>query len=324
MSISWVSVLGGLAVTPVLAFALALWPWRKAQVQAIGLDFSQTLLTRHAPLSLGSLSRRDGTAQAFRWASGPSDGPLVVMIHGSGWHGMQFEGLAARLSEVADVVVPDLRGHGPNPTRRGDIDYIGQFEDDLADLIAARAKPGQKVVILGHSSGGGLVVRFAGGKYRGLMSAAVLLAPFLHHAAPTTRKSSGGWARVNLRRMIGLSILNSLQIKGLNHLPVIRFAMPEAVLKGPLGATATVEYSYRLNCSFAPRANWKRDVAALPTFLVVAGRQDEAFFADRYEDVMSALTANGRYTLIDGLGHLDVVDAPQTAAAVRAFISEVA
>ena len=47
------------------------------------------------------------------------------------------------------------------PERRGDVDYIGQMEDDLAalDRRARRARI-KKSSLLGHSSGGGLVVRF--------------------------------------------------------------------------------------------------------------------------------------------------------------------
>jgi pimeloyl-ACP methyl ester carboxylesterase len=90
--------------------------------------------------------------------------------------------------DAADVVVRDLRGHGVTPRRRGDIDYINQFEFDLADLIKATAQPNQKDVVLGHSSAGGLVVRFAGGEYGEIINHAVLLAPFLKHNAPTPAK----------------------------------------------------------------------------------------------------------------------------------------
>lgn len=318
---TWAMIAGSLAVTPVVAVVLALWPWGAAKAPAGGLDFTSTLGAGHQALALSHVTLKDGSDQAFRWVEGPAGAPLVVMIHGSGWHGMQFEGLAAKMSAVADVLVPDLRGHGVTPARRGDVDYIGQFDDDLAELIAAKAKPGQKVILLGHSSGGGLVVRFAGGAHRRLIQGAVLLAPFLHHSAPTTRKNSGGWATVNLRRMIGLSILNTLRVRALNHLPVIRFAMPSAVLDGPLGATATVEYSYRLNTSFAPRSDWQGDVAALPPFLLVAGTADEAFVADGYQAVMEAETKTGQYLLVNGVGHLGIVDAPETAAAVSAFVA---
>ena len=123
-----------------------------------------------------------------RYGAGGVDKPLLIMVHGSGWHGMQFHGLAKELATQADVVLQDLRRHGVSPHRRGDIDYINQFEDDLADLIKATAQPNQKVVVLGHSSSGGLVVRFAGGEHGEIIDHAVLLAPFLKHNAPTTRK----------------------------------------------------------------------------------------------------------------------------------------
>lgn len=318
---TWVYLLCGLAVTPVVAVALVVWPWAVSQRVAGGLDFSRTRAAAHDPLPVEIVTLRDGTQMAVRHAKGPVGAPLVVMLHGSGWHGQQFEGLAAGLADVADVLAPDLRGHGVVPLRRGDIDYIGQFEDDLADLIAARAGPQQRVILLGHSSGGGLVVRFAGGAHRPLIDGAVLLAPFLHHSAPTTRENSGGWATISLRRIIGLSVLNTLRITALNGTVVIRFAMPDAVLNGPLGHTATTEYSYRLNTSLAPRSDWKADVAALPPFLLVAGAQDEAFFADRYESTVAPLNPAGRYVLVPGVGHLDVVDAAATLTALRDFVT---
>ena len=320
---TWVYVLcGSIAVPVVLAGAVVIWPWSVEPKAASGLDFSGTLAADHVPLPIETVTLRDGSQIAVRHAKGPAGAPLVVMVHGSGWHGQQFEGLAAGLADLADVLAPDLRGHGVAPARRGDVDYIGQFEDDLADLITARAGPQQKVVLLGHSSGGGLVVRFAGGEHRGLIDGAVLLAPFLHHSAPTTKANSGGWATVSLRRVIGLSVLNALRITALNGRPVIRFAMPEAVLNGPLGQTATTEYSYRLNTSYAPRADWQADVARLPPFLLVAGSKDEAFHAERYEPTLSPLNPAGRYALLPDVGHLDVVNADATLSALRAFLTE--
>jgi alpha-beta hydrolase superfamily lysophospholipase len=89
-----------------------------------------------------------------------------------------------------EVLVPDLRGHGPNPVRRGDIDYIGQLEDDLADLIAAHNITGRPVYMVGHSSGGGLVVRFAGGPHGALLNKAVLM-PALYHKCCTLKGGNG-------------------------------------------------------------------------------------------------------------------------------------
>ncbi len=227
------------------------------------------------------------------------------------------------MTSFANVLAPDLCGHGVALGRSGDVEYIGQLEDDLADLIKLHVKPGQKVVLAGHSFGGGLVVRFAGGAHRDLIDGAILMAPYLKYNAPTTRPNSGGWARPLTRRIIGLSMLNNANVRKLNHLPVIQFAFPSEVLNGPLGHTATPTYSFRLNTSFAPRNDYLGDVAVLPSFLLIAGRKDEAFIANKYEPLMSSANDAGEYVLLDGVGHLDVVDATPTRRAIAGFLNRI-
>lgn len=314
----------GFVVVP-LVIALGLIASQKPQTalkSERGLDFSGQLAKGLEDLPTSPVPMRDGWAMPTRKVDGPEQSPLVILVHGSGWHGGQFSGLARRLSGKATALVPDLRGHGASPERRGDVDYIGQMEDDLADLILASRKPDQKVVLLGHSSGGGLVIRFAGGTHRSLIDGAVLLAPFVHHAAPTTRKNSGGWAHPLLRRIIGLSMLNTFRIHALDHLTAIQFAMPQVVLDGPLGHTATTQYSWRLNVGFAPRSNYKADIAKLPRFLLVAGAEDEAFVAGEYEPLFSAQNPDGQYRLVPGAGHLDIVDAQPTVEAITSFLDD--
>ena len=320
-------VMNGLAIVFALYFIVALGLIYSQDPVPMtgegGLDFSS--LTQGElvePITPVSYSARDGSELPLRvYESGLQDAPLLILVHGSGWHGAQFDGLARQLSAVADVLVPDLRGHGVAPQRRGDVDYIGQLEDDLADLIQARMKPGQKVILGGHSSGGGLVVRFAGGENRDLIDGAVLLAPFLKYDAPTTRPDTGGWAYPLTRRLIGLSMMNAAGIAQMNYLPVIQFNFPFEVLDGPLGATATTVYSYRMNTSYVPRFDYLKDVAALPPFLLLVGAEDEAFVAAQYEPVMRAVTDKGRYRVLPGVGHLDLVDVPETARAIAGFLA---
>lgn len=317
----------GLGGTLAVATGLALFGGlgeRRAPEAGQGLRFGgPEPLAADVPLA--QVMARDGVPLAYRrWDSMRADVPLVIAVHGSGWHGGQFRGLGAALAAegLADVVAPDLRGHGISPKRRGDVAYIGQMEDDLADLVAATAGPDQPVILLGHSSGGGLVVRMAGGAHGGLLHGAILLAPFLQHDAPTTRPNAGGWAQVALPRIIGLTILNSFGIRALNHLEVIRFAFPDAVLAAPGGEAATTAYSFRLNTSYAPRRDWPRDVASLPPFLLVAGTADEAFVATAYQPAMSAANPHGgQYRLVQ-VGHLDVVDHPDTFAAIRDWLAD--
>ena len=294
-------------------------PKSDLRAEGEGLDFS--VLQRAELPQLQAYTARDGAALGYRqWVSGRDDAPLLVAVHGSGWHSAQFAGLGSALAEAGiDVIAPDLRGHGPDPQRRGDVDYIGQFEDDLADLITRTAREGQSVVMLGHSSGGGLVIRFAGGEHGAMIDRAVLLAPFVQYDAPTTRPNSGGWANVLTRRVIGLSMLNMAHVTALNHLPVIQFRFPSSVLDGPLGQTATRAYSYRLNTGFSPRRDWQAEIAALPPFVLIAGAQDEAFVAEQYEPTFSAITDRGDYALT-GATHLSVVDDPETLQRISAFM----
>jgi len=319
------AILKGLSIAVVASGAIAVGLILSQRPGALrdatgGLDFTgRDGATVSAPDPTG-IAMRDGVLLPVR--DYPNDnGPLLIMVHGSGWNGLQFSGLASDLQSDAHMLVPDLRGHGAQPERRGDVDYIGQLEDDLADLITSTRKPGQRVVLLGHSSGGGLVVRFAGGAHGALIDGAVLLAPFLKYNAPTTRPNSGGWARPLTRRIIGLSMLNAVGIRALNHLSVIEFNFPAAVLDGPLGHLATQSYSYRLNASYAPRSDYLKDISALPPFALIVGAEDEAFIAEAYAPVMQAQSDKGSYLIVPDQGHLSIVDAPQTAAAIRDMLN---
>ena len=279
---------------------------------------------------------RDGVELSYRLYEGThfpenseflGKSPVLILLHGSGWHSMQFYPLAHELSAAgaATVVTPDLRGHGFNPPTRGDVAYIGQFEDDLADLIAVLETqfPDVPIIIGGHSSGGGLAICFAGGEHGELADGYLLLAPFLKYNAPTTRPNSGGWARPNSRRIAGLTMLNNIGIHWFDGLTVIQFAMPSSVLTGPLGDSATTAYSHRLNSSFAPRSKYGRDLAAMTQpFLLVAGLDDEAFIAEQYEPTISEFTNSGSYVLLPDTGHIDLLTSPDLAAIVADWIGQ--
>ena len=289
------------------------------------IDFSgQTAGAQPEPARLLSYQARDGATLGYRhYGNDDGTSPLLIFIHGSGWHSGAYDGLARKIAQEAgiEVAMPDLRGHGPDPATRGDVSYIGQLEDDIADLAARLRKPGQKLVLGGHSSGGGLVIRYAGGDHGSALDGAVLLAPFLKYNAPTTRPNSGGWARPLTRRIIGLTMLNAVGITALNNLTAIQFNFPDSVLKGPLGNTATASYSYRLNTAYAPRSEYLADIAALPAFLLIAGEEDESFIASAYEPTMKPVNPKGTYQLLDGQSHLGVISDDRTAGLIAEFIS---
>lgn len=314
----------------VICAALALSQSPNAGASASGgLDFVaiRPQEAKAAAPVLQTWTARDGASLGYRaWASVQPDAPTVILLHGSSWHSRQFDRLGARLSaEGYGVIAPDLRGHGESPSPRGDVRHIGQLEEDLADLVAhlKLKEGGRKLVVAGHSSGGGLVVRLAGGKEGGLADGFVLLAPYLGYNAPTTRPQSGGWAHPATRRIIGLTMLNAVGIHALDHLPVIAFSVPDSVRNGPLGHTVTDSYSHRLNTSYAPRRDFAADLARLDRpFLLLAGDKDEAFIAGKYEETIAASTRTGAYALIENEGHLGIVDNDEAGGILLSWLRE--
>jgi non-heme chloroperoxidase len=197
-----------------IATALILFVKSK-QASPTRLSFNELIFDYTNLQELKHFKARDGANLYYRYYPSQSD-RIIILIHGSGWHSRYYLPLAEFLSSngLAQVFTPDLRGHGLMPERRGDVNYIDQFEDDLADLITLirKNKPSATLIVSGHSSGGGLAIRFAGSKYRKQADAYMLLSPFLKYNAPTIRSNSAGWAQPYTGRIIGLTMLNNVGI----------------------------------------------------------------------------------------------------------------
>jgi non-heme chloroperoxidase len=250
---------------------------------------------------------RDGSALSFRRYPAESNTHLILM-HGSSAHGAYLHAFAKYLSEenVANVYAPDLRGHGPSPQRRGDIDYIGQLEDDLADLISHIRKDASKdarFIVGGHSSGGGLALRFAGGAHGYLAQGFVLLAPYLGHDAPMVKKNAGGWADASILKIIGLSVLDGFGVKRFNDSRVLRFNLPQKYHNG----YETLEYSFRLMKGMHP-TNYKESLKATRApLLIIVGSEDEASHAKGFEEGILPYKKDVRISFVEGGSHLGII-----------------
>jgi non-heme chloroperoxidase len=282
------------------------------------LAFDELFVDYKSIPQLRTYAARDGTQLEFRHYPSKSH-KAIILVHGSGWHGRYFLPLAEYISteDLAKVYTPDLRGHGSSPERRGDIDYIGQLEDDLADFVAMIRRDNPRVMIIlgGHSSGGGLAIRFAGSKYGHQADAYMLLSPYLQYNAPTIRPNSGGWTQPYTKRIIGMTLLNNVGIRWFNDLTVIDFNMPKEARDG----TETLSYTYRLNTSYAPR-DYEEDLRAITQpLLVVVGSADEAFYADKFEAVISQYT-KGKVELLPGVTHIGTVVSPRVRPVIKKWL----
>jgi alpha-beta hydrolase superfamily lysophospholipase len=259
---------------------------------------------------------RDGTSMGFRHypPSGPSTGRAAIVIHGSaGSSRGSIHALSMALADHGvDTWAMDVRGHGASGTR-GDIGYVGQLEDDLADLVAVvrKAAPAAPLTLIGHSAGGGFALRVAGSPLQNLFARTVLLAPYLGYDAPTNRPNSGGWANPDVPRILGLLALRKLGITCCEALPVLAYAVP------PNSETNLVPvYTDRLMRNFATRG-YRTDLAAASRPITIfAGTDDELMLADRYADAVRGAPVPVDVKLIEGVNHIGIVSAPQAVAAV--------
>jgi non-heme chloroperoxidase len=249
---------------------------------------------------------RDGEQLAYRFYDSTAD-RILIFIHGSSYHGAGYHALAAAisLSGAAKVVLPNLRGHYQSGRHRGDVEYVGQLEDDIDDLIKLlRAEHHDGPITLGgHSSGGGLAIRFAGGAHAQDVSSYLLMSPIIPRSPAVKGGAAGGWANPHWRRIYGLLALNAIGIKGFNGLPIIEFNKPAKFWDG----TETLTYSYRLNVSYHPRANYQADIRALPApTLVLVGANDQAVDADALRALIAADAPRAEMKILPGISHFGI------------------
>jgi non-heme chloroperoxidase len=271
--------------------------------------------------SLDTFLCRDKSYLDYRYYPSKSEN-VIILLHGSGWHSKYFLPLAEYLGDqnLGHVYTPDLRGHGIAPAKRGDIDYIKQYEDDLVDLIKLikTKHPNSKLILGGHSSGGGLAVRFAGSKYGEQVDALLLLTPFLKYNAPTVKPKSGGWVSVHMPRIIGLSMLNNVFMRKLNYLPVIDFNMPKEYRDG----TETLTYSYRLNTGYAPK-NYKKDFKSIhQKTLILVGSNDESFVPEMFEPTVSKYKRDVIVKILMNVTHMGLVMGKEVRPVLNEWIKE--
>lgn len=255
---------------------------------------------------------RDGTALA--WLHYPATRPdarRIVLVHGSSANARSLHPLAQALAASGfHVAALDMRGHGGSGPR-GQASYIGQLEDDVEDFMRAVPHAGPST-LLGFSSGGGFVLRFAGGTRQALFDRYVLLSPFLHHKSPTARANDGGWVSVGLPRYIALTLINAGGISAWNHLPVLRFGLNEKAMK-----FLTPTYSFTLATSFRPRDDYQGDIRnARGDLRIVAGREDELFDASQFAAVFAGAGKTVPVTLVNGVNHIGLTLEPRALQAV--------
>jgi lysophospholipase len=140
----------------------------------------------------------DGTTlQVHGWVV-PGARAAVLLSHGLGEHAGRYDRFATALAgEGISVYAPDHRGHGRSGGVRGHVARFGEYVDDF-EAFRRHVEPSIPAalprVLLGHSMGGLIALRYLQTHPEAPFRAAVLSAPLLaaHVRAPRWKTALAG------------------------------------------------------------------------------------------------------------------------------------
>ena len=252
----------------------------------------------------------------------------VILLHGVMGSGYNFNRMAGLLRQTLDAEIwaMDFRGHGNSEGTPGDIPAIDQYAYDLRQVIQAirASNPGSRIIIAGHSMGGGIALRHQMLKDHAPVDGYLFFAPHLGHDAPTLLNAQPAesaaenqnneplteepFLKIHIERLIGISLINEMGIHDYDSLPVLFFNVPEN--------TPLRSYSFRSNYSMAPQEYQKAlDALDVPT-LIIAGSKDEAFSARHYRPAVQGQDLI-EVVIVEGASHNGIRQHPMAINAAK-------
>ncbi|MCB0074054.1 MAG: alpha/beta fold hydrolase [Caldilineaceae bacterium] len=304
----------------VAALVMILWPQPKLSAQgqtaatedliANGVHIEQIYAYEDV-----RFTARDGVDLAARYF--PADSQrIVVMVHGVTGSSQFLNEPAGQIREAtgASVYALDLRGHGDSGGQRGGIDYVGQYEDDLADVLAAirQDNPEHELIVLGYSMGGAVVLRHAA-QHNETVDGYVLVSPNLGPEAPTARTDAPvdadpdaePFLALHIPRIIGIAFLGGVGDFVFGAMPTMFFNLPEPFVN---------TYSYRAMMNSTP--DYAAGFEAIDQLLlVIVGSEDETMQADVFPTLVGEYS-DGVVHIVDGANHDGILYSGETISVI--------
>jgi len=253
---------------------------------------------------------------------GAANGHSVVLLHGNNFGGFYFKSIIDALAkEGFRVIVPDQIGYGKSSKPIAPYNFNSQARNTF--LVLQKEKI-ERVMVVGHSMGGMLAARLAT-QYPKVVERLVLYNPI-------------GLVDSRFDRPMS-PIEDSYQQTLKSDYQSIRASLVRYVAHNPNAWNAEFERYTRIRYSWTLSADWPRlaMVQALTSQMLYAdpvvydwahiqvptlafgGAEDEllgpaARFQDRMQNLAKTIpNGNGSVMLLDGLGHVPHVEAPEKA-----------
>lgn len=148
-------------------------------------------------------SWKNAKGESFRVLTWPSAQPsktLVLIHHGHGEHAGRYGAIANALADVpVELRAFDVRGHGMSDGARGNADSVEQLARDFEDVLQAMKQESgaERVIVYGHSMGGGVVARWLTTRpHASWLAGAVLSSTLLRAHMNTVQKAKLAVGRV--------------------------------------------------------------------------------------------------------------------------------
>lgn len=272
----------------------------------------------------------DGLALSV-WEWGAADAPPVVFAHGGFDFAGTFDTLAPLVADAGWRVISwDQRGHGDSSQG-----HLYSWEADLRDALAVLDSTGvRSLPVMGHSKGGALMLQLANAQPHriqrlvnldGLPSARSWPDVPDHHRSRMVSGELAAWldhrrAAVNKIRRPG-TIEELAQRRGRMNPRLdqewLQYLVPIGAYESPDGWRWKIDPVMRMG-GFGPwRPEWsmvRLPSLSMPALCVLGGDIEVMGWGTLAEDVLPNLPPEGRFELLEGVGHFVHIEQPALIA----------
>lgn len=260
--------------------------------------------------------------ESFAYLEGPKvDGQeTIIMLHGFGASKENWLRFAGYFSDQYHVIALDLAGHGEN---KPDISGAYRIANQMEFVKAVSQSLGlQKFHLVGNSMGGGISSLYAA-TYPDQVLSAVLISPAGVHDVPSLMeealaKKDGSNPLIAKSEEEFMQLLDFVMeqppyIPG----PILRVEAERAVSR--LEINQLIFKQIRSDLEIGIETKLKQIQAPV---LIIWGDQDRAIHVDNIEKY-ATLVPNATKLVLEGIGHVAMVEAPQVSAdAMLAFLQK--
>ena len=249
----------------------------------------------------------------------PVDGETIVMVHGFGANKDSWTRLAGELTDQFNVYAIDLPGHGDS-SKPLDLGY--QFEDQVAHLAKIlEALSIERVHMMGNSMGGAITALYAA-TYPDQIRSAVLFDPagILEHESELVGQVTKGdnplipTQEGDFKRLIDFVMEKEPFVPW----PVYDVMEEKAIANREINE---VIFAAIRDSGFEP--DFRQAITGIGAPVLVVWGMEDRVINHRNADVFVAQIPDARKVLLEGVGHVPMIEVPEESAQLfREFLAE--